>query len=99
MKDAPAAFRIFGTFGKTTFSTISALFGHRMMSDLSRLCAPKRTPPPTTEFRVYAPNPSGRAHFDFARKTKIVVADQADLPCPVMRAKIFGFSEVANQSI
>jgi hypothetical protein len=34
-------------------------------------------------------NPSGRASFDFSRKTKFVVADQADLPRPALPAKIF----------
>jgi hypothetical protein len=34
-----------------------------------------------------------------ARKIQFIEADQADLPCPVPFAKIFWFSEGANQFI
>jgi hypothetical protein len=33
---------------------LMALFGHGAMSDLSPLCAPKRTPPTTTDLSVHA---------------------------------------------
>ena len=42
-KTARTALRIFDTFGKTTFATLSAQNGHGAMCGLSPLCDQKRT--------------------------------------------------------
>src|SRR6266436_8016643 len=39
----------------STFATVSALFGHGAMSELSPLCAAKRTSPTTLNLSVHAP--------------------------------------------
>src|SRR5258706_8860547 len=53
-RNASAVFKIFVLHPKKTFATISALFGHGAMSDLSPLCAPKRTSVDHSEFMVHA---------------------------------------------
>src|SRR5258707_1033459 len=53
-RNASAVFKIFVLHPKKTFATRSALFGHGAMSDLSPLCAPKRTSVDHSEFMVHA---------------------------------------------
>src|SRR5712671_1896920 len=47
---------IFDAAQFSTFSTVSALFGHGAMSDLSPLCAPKRTSADCPKFMGSRPN-------------------------------------------
>jgi hypothetical protein len=70
----------------TSKRPLLVLFGHGAMSDLSPLCAPKRTPPTTTDLRVHAP-----VNRDKSRPSVGLITGSAGIDAP---ATLLGRADV-----